>query len=108
MHLAKTPTHAQTPAIPGSSAISIQKRGAELPTKAAEQGLPAAQNGLGILYQQPGVTQNYEEAYFWLTVASQSGNKQSIPARDQAAQHLTPQQITDAEKRASEWKATSN
>ena len=72
--------------------------------KAAEQGNADAQNNLGGLYfSDKDVAQNDEEAYFWLTVASNSGDKRFAAMRDHIAGLLTPQQISDSQKRARDW-----
>ncbi|MDE3016459.1 MAG: sel1 repeat family protein [Pseudomonadota bacterium] len=54
---------------------------------------------LGALYYEGnGVPQNFEEAYFWLTL-SLPENPGSKGLQEKAASQLTPQQITNVEKR---------
>jgi TPR repeat protein len=75
--------------------------------KAAEQGDPNAQGILGIMYKKgAGAPRNDEQAYFWLTLAGNVGDKDVSAARDEVASHLTPEQIADVKKRIGEWKPT--
>jgi hypothetical protein len=78
--------------------------------KAAEQGYSSAQYELGkIYYNGIGMTQNYEEAYFWLVLAAASASdaklsQDSAAVRDKIAGLLPPQQVSEIQKRAAEWK----
>jgi len=75
--------------------------------KAADQGNLRAQGHLGDLYQKGlGVPQNFEEAYFWYVLAATSGDKTAVDARDQTGAQLSQQQVTEVQKRASDWKPT--
>jgi len=76
----------------------------------AEQGDAQAQYDLGYAYDKgQGVPQDYVEAYKWrkLAVARASADKlkQYAESRDELAQRMTPQQLAEAQKRASEWLA---
>jgi uncharacterized protein len=62
-----------------------------------------------------GVPQDYIRAYMWLTLAAQSNEPANVPGhytpaqtasmgRDDVARHMTPAQISEAQKLASEWK----
>jgi clan AA aspartic protease (TIGR02281 family) len=72
--------------------------------KAAEQGHARAQYGLGLMYGSgQGVLQNYVLAYMWLNLAA--GGRLEIAAewRNTVAARMTPVQIAEAQKLASEW-----
>jgi TonB family protein len=77
----------------------------------AEQGLIYGQFSLGSMYADGrGVTQDYIQAYMWLTVSVEGyTNKRSLDLqkaadlRDSLAKKMTPQQIEEAERLAKEW-----
>ena len=77
--------------------------------KAAEKGISQGLAELGIQYSLgQGVPQNYEEAYFWLDVAlagKLSSRWQHLAAkiRDDAASHLTKNELTQTQERAEKW-----
>ena len=78
--------------------------------KAAEQGDASAQNNLGgAYYTGQGVPQDYVESHKWRNLAasraSAEDQKQYADARDALASLMTPQQIADAQQRATEWLA---
>jgi TPR repeat protein len=78
--------------------------------KAAEQGDATAQGDLGTMYfYGKGVPQDYIESHKWLNLAASrmSGEKQKdyAAARDVVAEKMTPAQLAEAQKRASEWLA---
>jgi TPR repeat protein len=76
--------------------------------KAAEQGHVTAQFNLGVLYfNGQGNPRSYAEAYFWLDLAS-SGNdgtqrEEWMKTRDRAAEKLTPEELSQAQQRATKW-----
>jgi len=77
----------------------------------AEQGDATAQHDLGGLYAKgQGVPQDSGEAYFWLIVASASGDRSSVMSsrfiRDDVANLLSQPRASDIQKRAREWKPT--
>lgn len=76
--------------------------------KAAEQGLAAAENSYGMCYAKgKGVTQDYLEAYKWLNLAAAQGGEQNIEAKinlSMAERAMTPEQITQGQKLAREFK----
>ena len=75
--------------------------------EAAQQGHRSAQGELGTLYLRGlGVTQDYEEAYFWLILAATCGKGSYATLRDQASRHLTPQQVSSVQTRARQWNQT--
>jgi hypothetical protein len=68
--------------------------------KAADQGYASAQFNLGTMYDQgEGVPQDYAEAYVWSSLAVASG-KDAIQTRDEAAEKLSPADLSAAQKRA--------
>jgi uncharacterized protein len=74
-------------------------------TPAAEQGLPEAQLDLGVLYLiGEGVPQDYVRAHMWLNLSAAQGNEKAIKYRDKIVGQMTPEQIAEAQKLASEWK----
>jgi TPR repeat protein len=76
--------------------------------RAAEQGHPGGQFGLGFMYHQgAGVAQDSVEAYKWMSLAAMvPGNDQVIYAftRDLVAKKMTSAQVAEAQRRAREWK----
>jgi TPR repeat protein len=80
--------------------------------KAADQGDAAAQSWLGRMYYEGrGVLQNYVQAHMWLNLAAT--NTHPAKEREVAIRNLTvitskmtPAQIAEAQKLASEWKPT--
>lgn len=72
--------------------------------KAAEQGYAPAQNNLGVMYGLGrGVPQNYVEAHKWFNLAAASGLSMAAEVRNSLAKYMTPEQIAEAQKLASEW-----
>lgn len=70
--------------------------------KAADQGDYRAQYNLGALYANgEGVPQDSIECYVWFSLAAMSGHKNLVIKRDRAAEKLTPEQLIQAEQRAS-------
>jgi TPR repeat protein len=81
--------------------------------KAADQGMAGTQYSLGILYiKGDGVPQNYVKAHMWLNLAAVGleGDKENrnsaVTARDMVAKLMTPDQIAEAQKLASQWAPT--
>ena len=77
--------------------------------KAAEQGLAEAQYFLGyVLLGGTGVPKDYAESYFWLDLAC-AGTLKAVKLedvakeRDLAASHLSPEELSQAQARASKW-----
>ena len=70
---------------------------------AADQGYGAAQDNLGLMYRDSqGVPQDYVETYAWFSVAAAGGFPNAAKGRDLAASKLTPDQLTQGQKRATE------
>ena len=73
--------------------------------KAAEQGYPISQVTLGDIYSKgEGIPQDYVQAHKWFNLAAASGYKDAAENRNIAASLMTPAQIDEAQKLASEWK----
>ncbi len=80
--------------------------------KAAEQGHPQGQFNLGHMYYEgQGVPQDYIQAHKWFNIAasrygvSEKDNRdEALIFRNAAAAKMTPAQIAEAQKLASEWK----
>jgi hypothetical protein len=77
--------------------------------KAADQGDPYAEASLGILFNfGKGVQRDYAQAYMWYERAAMhapAGDRGSIvEMRDAMAGNLTPLQIAEAKRLATEWK----
>jgi hypothetical protein len=76
--------------------------------KAADQGLPAALYGLGMLYFNGfGVPQSYVEAYFWYDLAAARTSGANLirfaRERDSAAAKLSPTERDEVQQRAVRW-----
>jgi TPR repeat protein len=77
--------------------------------RAADQGDALAQSNLGFMYLNgEGLPQDYVRAHKWFNLAAvaNSDTKYNIAAenRDKVASKMTPAQIAEAQKLASEWK----
>ena len=73
--------------------------------KAAEQGIADAQFNLGVMYDNGrGVPQDYVQAHKWYNLAAVSGDADAVKNRDLAAAKMTPAQIVEAQKLATEFK----
>ena len=82
--------------------------------KAAEQGDARAQFDLGLTYANgKGVPQDYVRAHMWFNIAAAAAGASdasvrdlSVKWRDLVATRMTPAQIAEAQRMASEWKPT--
>ncbi len=73
--------------------------------KAAGQGNAYAQNALGWMYNSgQGVPQDFVLAYMWFNLAAAQGRSDAQDSRDKLAKEMTPAQIAEAQRLASEWK----
>lgn len=93
----------------GEGVAQDYSEGVKWYTKAAEQGHALAQyNNLGASYYEGrGVPEDYAEAYKWAIIAM-SGTDAALRAdathlRDILRQEMTPSQIEEAQKRASDF-----
>jgi TPR repeat protein len=74
---------------------------------AADQGDPHAQYNVGFLYfKGEGVPRDCVRAYMWWTLSAAQGDKNAVNSRSIVAREMTPAQIAEAQKLASEWKPT--
>ena len=70
---------------------------------AADQGLAIAQHNLGGMYRDgKRVPQDYAEAYAWFSLAALGGYADAANDRDSMAGKLTPEQLSQGQKRATE------
>ena len=75
---------------------------------AAEQGEAVAQHYLGLLYEQgQGVPRNPVSAHMWVNLAAAKGWALSAELRERIASRMTPEQIAQAQRRASACSASS-
>jgi TPR repeat protein len=80
---------------------------------AASQGYAPAQGSLGALYYLGhGVPQNYAEAYFWFDLAAARlppgpVQQDAEKIRDEVATLLRPEDLAQAQQRASAWQPTA-
>jgi len=73
--------------------------------EAAQQGYGKAQFMLGHLYGNgEGVPQDYIHAHMWLNLAAAQGDEDARKDRDVLAKAMSPAQIAEAQRLASEWK----
>ncbi len=91
-----------------SNGKGVQKNDAKaikLITKSAEQGYVGGQYSLGAMYYfGRGIPQNYVQAYMWWCLSAAQGDKEAMKSRDRLAKEMTADQITEAQKLASEWR----
>jgi TPR repeat protein len=77
--------------------------------KAAEQGDARAQFNLGLMYANShGVPRDHVRAHMWFNIAAGASDASirdlSVKWRDLVATRMTPAQIAEAQRIASEWK----
>ncbi len=77
--------------------------------KAAEQGYVKAQTHLGIMYYLGrGVPKDYVNAFMWLSLAAAQGDKRAREYRNRVAGMMSPAQLMQAGRQASERKPSPN
>ncbi len=75
--------------------------------KAAAQEHTPAQISLGVMYYNgEGVAQDHVEACKWLILAGTNGNEVAAKKREIVERKMTPEQIAEAQRRASAWMKT--
>jgi len=75
--------------------------------EAAEQQLPEAQYNLGVMYKEGhGVARDLVQAHMWFNLAAGQGHTAAYRARIIVSKMMTPEQITEAQKLAREWRET--
>lgn len=73
---------------------------------AAEQGDVDAQFNLGVMYDVgEGVVQNDIQAHMWFNLAAAQGDVEAMAERDLVAKQMTPEQLAEAQKLATECQA---
>jgi len=71
--------------------------------KAAEQGNAVAQNNLGWMYEEgKGVPHDMVTAYMWYSIAAAQGLERAKSAINAIEHKMTPEQITEAQRRAAD------
>ena len=71
----------------------------------AKQGNELAQRQLGLMFERgDGVPQDYVQAYMWYSLGAANGAKRGTALRDALAKRMTPDQITEAQQLAGEWR----
>jgi TPR repeat protein len=74
--------------------------------KAAEQGNATAQFYLGVMYGKgKGVAQDYVAAHMWMNLARAQGNEEASHNINILVKKMTREDISKAQKMASEWQA---
>lgn len=84
-------------------------KAAQFYRRAAEVGYAEAQANLGVLYASgTGVSEaDLVQAYVWFTLAADQGNEPAHRNLSIAAERMTADQVTEAERRAKEMLAVS-
>ena len=73
--------------------------------RAAEEGDTVSQTYLGFLYYcGRGVPQNDVLAHMWFSLSAANGSKTAAETRDSIGATMSPDQIAEARRLASEWK----
>jgi two-component system nitrate/nitrite response regulator NarL len=100
MTLSQAPAEGIAPSASKASGNGYSRHEADLLKKSAEAGLPAAQLALAQLYlsRRTG-PEDLVEAYMWYIVATE----RALQAREFVTKMLTPQQLDEAEQKASAW-----
>lgn len=71
----------------------------------ANKGHDLAQRKLGQMYEHgDGVQQDYVKAYMWYSLGAAKGEEAGARLRDALAKKMDPDQISEAQKLAREWK----
>jgi hypothetical protein len=73
--------------------------------RAAEQGLPAAQNDIAVLYADgQGVARDDVAAHMWFELSIEGGRERDRSALEILERRMSPAQIADATQRAAAWR----
>ena len=74
-------------------------------SQAAEQGDADAQLNLGVMYANgKGVPQDFILAHMWFNLAAAQGDARARKNSDKVASRMTPDQLSEAQRLAREWK----
>lgn len=89
----------------GQGVLQNYQEAAKWTRLAAEQGNASAQSNLGAMYGSgQGVTQDYVRAHMWLNIANANADSDKqkiyIGQRNQVAEHMTANQIAEAQELA--------
>jgi TPR repeat protein len=72
----------------------------------AEEGDALAQYNLGVMYANgQGVPQDYIQASMWVNLAAAQGQEEAVKGREILTKEMTPAQIAEAQRLATEWLA---
>ncbi len=75
---------------------------------AADQGNAFAQYHLGVMYRDgTGVPGDFVTAHMWLNIAAENGDEYAADLRDDLEQQMTPEDISEATRRAKLCMASS-
>jgi hypothetical protein len=86
-------------------AIARYKEAFRLFRLAAEQGDAGAQFNLGVMYNNgKGVPQDYVSAHMWFNLSGSNGDKDAVEKRNIVEKKMTKDQISEAQRLASNWK----
>src|SRR5437867_13347281 len=90
----------------GEGVAKSQSEAAKWYRLAAEQGHAGAQLYLGGMYLAgDGVPRDYVQAYVWFSLSATAGQGAfAYQGRDRAADHMSPAQVAEAERRVRIWK----
>jgi len=74
----------------------------------AKQGDADAQYNLALMYDRGyGVPQDYVQAHMWYHLAGANGHIDAVTLRDRLAKHMSPADISEAQRLAREWMPTT-
>jgi TPR repeat protein len=90
----------------GSGLQQDLSKAAKLMESAAKAGHGGAEFSLGEMYEEgEGVLQDFVLAHAWYNLAALRGVQGAKEQRNALASHMTPEQISDAQKLAAQWQA---
>ena len=102
----KRPAPPLTPEGIAKTAVEEEKQQEEMARMRvqADDGVEASQFRLGETYLAgKGVKQDFEQAFFWLSLAEHRMDKKRLDLAEQAKGHLTPEKIAVVHKRKIQW-----
>ncbi len=71
----------------------------------AEQGNVDAMYSIAMMYHKgQGLSEDKVKAHLWYDLASRNGDKDAASDRDALERDMTPDQVAEAKKMATEWK----
>lgn len=81
-------------------------QGMRLLDAAATQGNAEAQYHLAIGHARPAASQDLVQAHAWATIAAQQGYRAAEDLKDTISGQMTEDQVREAKKQVSEWRAS--